>query len=73
MVSVNLDMALKLTRCENEELVSLKRPRPNKEREIISVNEIKKKYDMKKIKVIQIDSWFKDGNYMGFEFLLKGK
>ena len=71
MVNVSLDMALKLTRCGNKELVSLKRP--NKEREIISVDGIKGKYDMKKIEVIQIDSWFQCDNYMGFEFLLKGK
>ncbi len=71
MVSVSLDMALELTRCENEELVSIKRS--NKEMEIISVDGIKEKYDMKKISVIQIDSWFQNGNYMGFEFLLKEK
>lgn len=71
MVSVNLGVALKLTHCENEELVLLKEP--NKENEIISIKRIKEKYDMKKMKVVRIDSWFMNGDYMGFEFLLEEK
>ena len=68
---ISLKTALELTQ-PNNDLIYLRRKNQifRSEYEALTIEEVKEKYDIKKIKVIEIFPYFVDGEYDGLLFTI---
>ena len=66
---IDLKKALKLTDCRSDEVVFLKWE--DKKLEILTVVDIRNKYDMRRVKVTKIKPKFYKYDYAGMEFEVK--
>lgn len=67
---VSLKEAIKLSKLEDDKICYLRKKKASKyDALVISVADIRKKYDMKKTQIVSIQpKFYFDGEYMGIEF-----
>lgn len=69
---IDLYTAFKLINIDDEEILHLRRKNQifSSEYEVLTGREVKNKYDMRKIKIIEICPYFCCGDYNGFLFTI---
>lgn len=70
---IDLYIAFKLCNISDDEIIHLRRENQifKSEYEVLTGKQVKNKYDMRKIKVIEIIPYFLCGDYEGFLFTIK--